>query len=124
MSGNIRTRRKGLVLSTAAGALLAILAGWLLMHRLQIESVQSVRQSVQDWQPVAGGVRTSVILLVALGWNRLLARLARTGKLHPARAGQLATLRWRIVAWLIGLELVLGHGLLVQTVQLVLGSLS
>ncbi len=109
------------MLSTAAGALLAVLAGWLLMHRLQIESVQSVREGLRDWQPVLGAVRATVILLVALGWNRLVAGLARTGILHPARAGRLTALRWRIVAWLVGLELVLGHGLPVHAVQLAIG---
>ena len=88
------------------------------MHRAQIESVQSVRQGLQAWQPVLTGVRVAVILLVALGWNRLVQVLAHVGMLDPARAGRLTALRWRIVLWLVVLELVLGQGLLVRIMQL------
>lgn len=124
MSADPRIRRKGLAIFTVLAALLTVLAGTLLMHRLQIESVQSVRQGMQDWRPILAAVRASATLLVALAWNRLVAMLAGTGALHPARAGQLTALRWRIVAWLVGLELVLGQGLLVRAVQLATGMAS
>ena len=114
-------RRKGLVLFTAVAMLLTVLTGTLIMYRLQIESVESVRQGMQEWQPVLTGVRVAVILQVALGWNRLVAVLTHTGMLHLARARQLATLRWRIVLWLVVLELVLGQGVLVRIVQLAAG---
>ena len=124
MFGSSRIRRKGLVFFTAMAVLLTAGAGFLLIHRLQIESVQSIRHGMQAWQPVLGAVRVTVILLVALGWNRLVAVLANTGILHPARAGQLTALRWRIVAWMVVLEGVLGQGVLAKAVQLVTGMAS
>jgi len=124
VSGNPRARRTGRVLFTALAAGLAVLAGFLLMHRLQIESVQSIRQGIEAWRPVLGAVRGGVILLVALGWNRLVAGLARTRILPPARAGRLTALRWRVVTWMVVLELVLGQGLLVRAVQRAAGILS
>ena len=123
MSGNLRARRTGRVLFTAMAAGLTVLAGTLLMHRLQIESVQSIRQGIEAWRPILGAVRGAVILLVALGWNRLVAVLARTGILHPARAGQFTALRWRIVTWMIVLEGVLGQSVLVRAVQRAIGIL-
>ena len=122
MSANLRMRRKGLVLFTTLAVLLTALAGTLLMYRLQLESVQSVRQGLHDWKPVLTGVRVGVIGLVALGWNRLVAGLARTGILHPARAGRFTALRWRIVTWLVILEGVLGQGVLVRVMQLAGGT--
>ncbi len=110
------------MLFTALAAGLTVLAGFLLMHRLQIESVPSICQGIEAWQPVLTGIRVGMILLVALGWNRLVAGLARTGILHPASAGQLTILRWRIVTWMVGLELVLGQGVLVRAVQLATGA--
>ena len=124
MSADPHMRRSGLVLFTAVAVLLTVLAGALLMHRLQIESVQSVRQGLQEWQSVLTGVRVALILLVALGWNRLVTVLASTGILHSARAGQLAALRGRIVLWLVALELVLGQGLPARIVQLAAGQAS
>ena len=124
VSADPRMRRSGLVLFTAVAVLLAVLVGTLLMHRLQIESVQSIRQGLQEWQPVLTGMRVAVIFLVALGWNRLLAVLASTGILHPAKAGPLTALRARIVLWLVGLELVLGQGLPARIMQLAAGQAS
>lgn len=124
VSADPRMRRSGLVLFTAVAVLLILLAGILLMHRLQLESVQSVRQGLREWQPVLTGVRVALILLVALGWNRLVAVLASSGILHPARAGPLTALRGRIVLWLVALELVLGQGLPARIVQLGAGQAS
>ena len=109
---------------TAITTLLTAGIGFWLMHRLQLESVQSIRHGVQAWQPVLGAVRGAVILLVAAGWNRLVAGLARTGRLHPGRAGQLTALRWRIVIWMVVLEGVLGQGVLVRVVQFATGAAS
>ena len=124
MSANLRVRRKGLVFFTTLAAGLTLLAGFLLMHRLQLESVQSVRQGLHDWQPVLTGVRVSVIGLVALGWNRLVTLLERMSFFGTAKARQLTTLRWRIVLWMVALELVLGQGVLVRAVQRAIGILS
>lgn len=117
-------RRSGRVFFTVVAVLLTVLAGTLLMYRLQLESVQSVRQDLQGWQSVLAGVRVAVILLVALGWNRLVAVLAHTDMLDSAREGRLTALHWRIVAWLVGLELVLGQSVLVRIVQLGAGLVS
>lgn len=106
------------MLFTAMAMVLAVLVGTVLMHRLQIESVQSVHQGLQAWQPVLTGVRVAVIVLVTLGWRRAVAMLAHAGMLDPARAGWLTVFRARIVLWLVGLELVLGQGALVWIVQL------
>ena len=124
MSADPRMRRSGRVFFTVVAVLLTVLAGTLLMYRLQLESVQSVRQDLQGWQSVLAGVRVAVILLVALGWNRLVAVLAHTDMLDSAREGRLTALHWRIVAWLVGLELVLGQSVLVRIVQLGAGLVS
>ena len=124
MSGNPRIRRTGRVLFTALAAGLAILAGTLLMHRLQLESVQSIRQGIHDWRPVLTGIRLTVILLVTLGWNRLITLLVRMEMIHSARAVQLTALRARCVLWMVVLEGVLGQGVLVRAVQLATGTAS
>lgn len=121
MFSNLRAKRKGLLISTTVAACLIAVVGYLLMHRLQTNSVESIQHSIEAWRAPLTLVRRTVIGLVALGWHRLVAWLANVGHLHPKQAAQLAGLRWRIVLWLVVLELVLGQGVLVRTMSLALG---
>ena len=122
MSGSLRMRRKGLVLCTILGALLTAALGFWLMHRLQAGTVSSVHEELKGWQPVLAALRWFAILVVGAGWNHWVALLVRIRRLDPARAERLIGLRWRIVAWMVALELVLGQGALVRIVQLATGT--
>jgi len=115
---NLRTRRKNFLLFTTMAVLLTALVGYLLMHRLQTDSVQSVQQSIEDWRTTLTAIRWAVIAVVALGWNHLIAWLADAKILSQAKANRLTGLRWRVVTWLVLLELVLGQGVLVNAIGL------
>ena len=118
MFNNIRSRRKNFLLFTTMAVLLTALVGYLLMHRLQTDSVQSVQQSIEDWRTTLTAIRWAVIAVVALGWNHLIAWLADAKILSQAKANRLTGLRWRVVTWLVLLELVLGQGVLVNAIGL------
>ena len=60
--------------------------------------------------------------MVAMAWPVLVNRLHRWGRLDEAKATTLQTLRWRIVTWLIVIELVLGQNLLGQVLTMLQGS--
>lgn len=98
--------------------LLTALVGYLLMHRLQTDSVQSVQQSIEDWRTTLTAIRWAVIAVIAFGWNHLVAWLADAEILNRAKATRLTDLRWRAVTWLVLLELVLGQGVLVNAIGL------
>ncbi len=118
MFNNLRSRRKNFLLFTTMAVLLTALVGYLLMHRLQTDSVQSVQQSIEDWRTTLTAIRWAVIAVVALGWNHLIAWLADAKILSQAKANRLTGLRWRVVTWLVLLELVLGQGVLVSAIGL------
>lgn len=118
MFNNIRTRQKNFLLFTTMAVLLTALAGYLLMHRLQTDSVQSVQQSIDDWRTTLTAMRWTVIAVIAFGWNHLVAWLADAKILSQAKATRLTGLRWRAVTWLVSLELVLGQGVLVNAIGL------
>lgn len=122
MFNNIRAKRKGLLLFTTLAALLTGLVGYLLMHRLQTESVQSVQHNIEAGRIALTLFRWTLITLVALSWNRLIAWLASVGAITHTKIVQLAELRWRVVIWLVLLELVLGQGALVKAVSLAAGT--
>ena len=118
MSNNIRSRRKSFLLFTTMAVLLTALVGYLLMHRLQSDSVHSVQQSIDTWRTTLTAMRWTVIAVIAFGWNHLVAWLADAKILSQAKANRLTGLRWRAVTWLVLLELVLGQGVLVNAIGL------
>ena len=107
---------------TTMAALLTALVGYLLMHRLQTESVQSIHHSIDSWRTILTAIRCAVIALLALSWNYLVAWLTKAGMLTRTQVAHLTGLRWRIATWLVLLELVLGQGVLIQAMSLVVGT--
>ena len=118
MFNNIRSRRKNFLLFTTMAVLLTALVGYLLMHRLQTDSVQSVQQSIDAWRTILTVMRWTVIAVISFGWNHLVVWLADAEILSRAKATRLTGLRWRAVTWLVLLELVLGQGVLVNAIGL------
>jgi hypothetical protein len=102
---------------------LAALAGYLLMHRLQTDVVLSIRHSMDSWRVSLALIRWSLIALVTLSWNYWAAWLASSVTINPSKAAQLTELRWRVVSWLVLLELVLGQGVLVKALNLLAGTM-
>lgn len=114
MFNNIRAKRKVLLIATLVAGLLTVLVGYLLMHRLQTESVLSIQQSIDNWRIALTVCRWTVIALVAFGWKVGVEHFARTGKINFDQAEQLHRCRWRAVTWLVIFELVLGQGLVMK----------
>ena len=119
---NFRAKRKSFLLLTTLAALLTGLVGFLLMHRLQTESVQTVQHSLDVWRMTLMLIRWTAITLVALSWKYLIARLVSIGVISHDRVASLIEMRWRAVTWLVVLELVLGQGVLVKAVSLAVGA--
>jgi len=116
-------RRKSFLVLTTLATLLTGVVGYLLMHQLQTQSVQSVQHSINAWRMALTLLRWTLIAFVALGWNHLITRLASAGMITHSKVTSLAALRWRTVTWLVLLELVLGQGALVKALSLLAGTL-
>ncbi|WP_116365621.1 hypothetical protein [Parahaliea mediterranea] len=100
-------------------ALLTAGAGYLLMHRLQTESIQSIEQTMATWRLTLTLLRWGVIATAAFSWSYVVQRLSASGKLSSVQAEYLTELRWRAATWLILLELVLGQGMVVKFLDLI-----
>ena len=122
MFNNLRAKRKSFLLLTTLAALLTGLVGFLLMHRLQTESVQSVQDSLYAWRMTLMLIRWTSITLVALSWNYFIADWRVIGMISHDKVAPLTEMRWRAVSWLVLLELVLGQGVLVKAVSLAVGA--
>jgi len=90
---------------------LALTIGTVLMHTIQISSVVAVQSSIESYKPFVTGLRLAAIGLIAYAWPKLIQYAQQSGRLSTERGTQLLSLRWRIVVWMLAIELLLGQNL-------------
>ena len=105
-------RRRWFVLLTLLAFGLALGIGAFLWHAVQTSSVVAIQTRIELMQPILSAVRLLMIGFVAMSWPEATRTLHRCGRVDEAGAAQLLSLRWRIVAWLLVIELLLGQNLL------------
>lgn len=115
-------RRRGFFLLTLLAFALALVAGGILWHSVETSSVNEVQIRVDAMKPVFTGIRLFLIALVAVLWPFVTNNFHRWGRIDKAQATTMLALRWRIITWLVVIELVLGQNLLGQVLALLQGS--
>ena len=121
--------RSGLVLHRSWFLLLTLLAvalvlstGGILWHSIEMSSVGEIQTRVDAMRPAFIGIRLFLIALVAVAWPFVTGGLHRWGRIDEDQQDSLDNLRWRVVTWLVVIELVLGQNLLGQVLVLLQGS--
>ncbi len=115
-------RRRWFVLLTLLAFGLALGEGAILWHSVETSSVVAVQTRIDALKPLLTGIRVSLITLLAMGWPWIVSALQRWGRLDDIQAKKLVAVRWRIVTWLLVIELVLGQNLLGQVLAVLQGS--
>jgi len=105
-------RRRWFVMLTLLAFGLALGIGAFLWHSMQTSSITTIQTRIDVLKPVLTAIRFLLIGLVALSWPAVIQGLHRWGRVDEAGAARLLSLRWRIVTWLIVIELMLGQNLL------------
>ncbi|WP_051302402.1 hypothetical protein [Sedimenticola selenatireducens] len=105
-------RRRWFVLLTLLAFGLALGIGAFLWHSLQTASLVAIQSRIELMKPLFTTIRLLLIGLVALAWPAVTRWLHRRGRIDEGGAGRLLSLRWRIVTWLLIIELLLGQNLL------------
>ena len=95
----------------------AIVIGAVLMVTLKSTSLESLHSRIDDYRINMTMARLSLIGLIALIWPRLVQSAELTGAIGIERSTELKELRWRIVAWLLLIELLLGQNLIWRLLQ-------
>ena len=106
----LTVRRRWFVLLTLLVFGLALGIGAFLWHAVQTSSVFAIQTRIDVMKPVFIAIRCLVIGLVALSWPAMTRALHRWGRVDEA--GTARMLRWRILTWLVMIELMLGQNLL------------
>lgn len=107
-------RRCWFVLLTLLAFGLALGIGALLWQSVQTTSVVAVQTRIEVMKPVFTAIRLLVIALVALLWPAVTRTLHRWRRVDEAGVARLLSLRWRVMTWLVVIELMLGQNLLGQ----------
>jgi uncharacterized membrane protein YhaH (DUF805 family) len=107
-NGKLR-RRWFLTLSlVAVGAVIAL--GLVMWQAIEFSSLTAVSERVDRFRPLLGGLRLALIGVLAVVWPWLSSLRSRADD-EATRAHWMA-LRWRVVGWLLVIELVIGQNLL------------
>jgi len=103
--------RGGLLGLSVLAVVLAAGIGVLLWREVELFSVAVVAARVDELKLLATGIRLVVIGLVAVLWPWLIGLAHRAGRIGEDKRDDLLAQRWRLVGWLLVIELVLGQGL-------------
>ena len=121
-NNGLTMRRRWILLLTLLAFGLALGAGVILWHSVETTSVIAVQTRIDALKQVMTGFRITIIALVAIAWPWLVNGLHRWGRIDETQAAKLIAARWRIVTWLVVIELVLGQNLLGQVLAVLQGS--
>ena len=117
-------RRRWLVgLSLLSIALTAVL-GLLLWYSAERHSLSAVSEQIQWLKPLAGATRLLLIGLLAAIWPRLVDLAVQYRRVDAAARSRLIALRWRVVIWLLIIELMIGQDLVHRFLQAAGGSVA
>jgi hypothetical protein len=114
--------RRWFLLSTVLAVTLTAGMGGILWYTVQVSSVSEVHAWLDAAKPLLTEIRWFLMATVAITWPLLVNRLRHWRKLDERRAAALLALHWRIVTWLVVIELVLGQSLLGQVLAVLQGS--
>ena len=120
-SNRITNRRRWfwrLMLLTIA---IALVVGVLLWRALETVSIIDIQARVEELKPASTGIRWLLIGLAACFWPAITNGLYRRGQIDTTGRNRLLALRWRVLAWLVLLELMLGQNLLGHFFQAIQG---
>ena len=105
-------RRRWFVLLTLVAFGLALCIGFYLWHAAQASSIVSIQARIDTISPTLTTIRCLVISLVMLSWPTIVRAIKGWGAIGEARTAQLISVRWRVVTWLVVIELMLGQNIL------------
>ena len=102
-------RRRWLLTLSLLALFLAFVVGAALWQVARVSSLEAVQAHLAHLAVYASAVRVTLIALVAIFWPRLAAFIARRNGYDAEDTAELQAWRWRLVGWLVVIELVVGQ---------------
>ena len=98
--------------------------GALLWQAAELSSLSAISEQVARLKLFASVIRLLLIVMLAALWPWLVDLAARYGQVDTIGRSQLHALRWRVVAWLSIIELMIGQDLFSQFFPATSGSVA
>ena len=100
---------------------LAAITGFALWYSVQVSSVLSVQASLESWQPLLSAARLGILALITVGGFLWLYLRHRAGRSDVHVLKHRLARHWRLVAWLVVIEALLGQQLLRHLIAAAVG---
>ncbi len=104
-------RRRWFVGLSLLAVALIFAMGALLWQAAELSSLSTISEQVARLKPYAGAIRILFVAVLAALWPRLVDLAFHAGGFDVTDHSQLLALRWRVVAWLLIIELMIGQDL-------------
>ena len=104
-------RRRWFVGLSLLAVALIFAVGALLWQAAELSSLSAVSDQVARLKPFGGAIRLLLIAVLAVFWPRLVDLAVRSEQVDVTERFRLYALRWRVVAWLLIIELMIGQDL-------------
>jgi hypothetical protein len=114
-------RRAGLISLSLFALAGVLLVGSMLWQALALSSVENVARRVEHLSRVAALIRLSLIVLVVGLWPQLIHWVCGRGGCSESRRVDLLAQRWRLLGWLLLIELLLGQRLIGRLLSAISG---
>ena len=118
-SSGIPLRRPWFVVLSLFAALAVIAVGMVLWQAVALSSLTAASEWVDEAKPLLSSLRFAVIGLLAILWPQLSCLSQRFGTDPEATHTRWMALRWRVVGWLLVIELIIGQNLTGRLVSVV-----
>lgn len=121
-SSRLSARHRWFLILTLVAVLVAIAVGTVLWQSVQLSSLGTASTRVDAVKPWATAARVSAIAVLAMVWPWFSPDGGLSAVDDATRRAQWITLRWRVIGWLLVIELLLGQGLFGRFVALLAGT--
>ena len=109
MSNKTPIMRRSFFLLSIIATLATLLVGMLLWSAVKTQSILTVQQTLDDWRPLITILRWTLLMTLVQCWPLICRTNIPAEQLRSARLQHWLSTRWRIMAWLFVLELMLGQ---------------
>jgi len=112
-------RRRWLATLSLIAAVVTIAVGAFLWQAAELGSLAYVSERMDQAKPLMSGLRLALIGSLAVFWSWLWFLRARSDTANETTRACWMALRWRVIGWLIVIELVVGQNLFGRFVTVV-----